>query len=108
MLPEGYTGTVRGYVAEMDGKIVGSMGVMHVRPPVAFSSMAPEMRQFPRLIVTAIRMFREMLAEHYTYVVAAASPTERDPASVLQRVGFVPYTKATEDHLGVYAWQRHR
>lgn len=107
VVPEGWHGTVRGYVAELDGRIVGSMGVMHSSPPVAFSSMQEEMRKYPRVVVTAIRLFTEMLAAHYEYVVAAASKTECNPKSVLERAGFRQYLKGTEEHRGVYVWQQH-
>lgn len=105
VLPPDTSGTVRGFVAELDGKIVGSMGVLHGDVPLAFSTMSDEMRKYPKLVVRAIKMLREMLAKHYTFVMAMASNTEDSTHRVLERVGFRPYLKATEDHRGIYTWQ---
>lgn len=105
VLPEGHYGTVRGFVAELDGRIVGSMGVLHGEAPLAFSSMTDEMRKHKRTIVEAIALFRSMLQDNYIFVMAMASTTEASTHRVLERVGFKPYLKGTDEHRGIYTWQ---
>ncbi len=104
-MPAEYTETIRGYVAELDGKIVGVMGVLHCSPPLAFGKMYPALRKHPRTVLLAIDKFREMLIKYYTYVVADADITETNSPAVLTRVGFVQIREATEDSRGVFLWR---
>jgi len=98
-------GTLRGFVAELDGKIVGVMGVHHAAvAPIAFSQIGDELRKYPRLIVQAMRQFRDMLQQHYVCVYAAASWTEDSTFRTLEYVGFKPHTKGNDEHRGLWVW----
>jgi hypothetical protein len=104
VVPAELSGTLRGYVAELDGKIVGVMGILHTSPPTAIGKMWDELRDHPRTVLQAIKLFREMLQKNYTYVVALADIDEKNSPAVLTRVGFVQRTAATEEHKGVFTW----
>ncbi len=98
--------TLRGFVAEIGGEIVGVMGVYHGREaPVAFSQLSDKLRKHPKTIVHAIRLFRQLLEQHYTCVYAAASKDEASTFRTLARAGFSPYTKSTDQHRGLWVWQ---
>ena len=98
--------TIRGYVAELDGRILGIMGVQHGNPPVAFSQMTDEMRSYPKTIVQAIRLFKRMLEDNYEFVIAAASLVEPNTYRVLERAGFLPHTIEGTQHRGTFTWTR--
>jgi hypothetical protein len=99
-------GTLRGYVAELDGEIVGVMGVHHAQnAPIAFSQIGSKLRKYPKLIVKAMRMFRELLEANYVCVYAAASWDEPSTFRTLEHVGFRPHTKGSDDHRGLWVWQ---
>jgi hypothetical protein len=104
VIPEDFRQTVRGYVAELDGKIVGVMGVLHCTPPLAFGKMWPELREHPRTVLQAIKLFRNMLVKHYTYVVADADIAETNSPAVLLRVGFTQVHAANADSKGTFLW----
>lgn len=82
------------------------MGVLHGPVPQAFSDVSKEMARFPRQVVGAIRLFRQMLEANYDFVVAAASQDHEGSITVLKRVGFEQYAKPTKDHRGLFVWRK--
>lgn len=80
--------TNRGWVAELDGEVLGAAGVLHTRPFQAYAMMRPEMKRWPKVMVRAIGMFREMLQEHYTAVYAVADENYPNSMRVLEKAGF--------------------
>ena len=97
---ETFGATNRGWVAELDDVILGAAGVLHTRPFQAYATMRPEMKRWPKTMVRAIGMFREMLQEHYTSVYAVADEKYPNSMRVLEKAGFV------HKHGRVFTWQR--
>lgn len=103
------TGAVRGYVAELDGEVLAVMGVMNGVPPVAFTEILDaRMRKYPKVMVQALHIFVQMLEDHYTFVVAAASLSEQSTFRILERAGFKQYNGKSEEHRGLFSWQPSR
>jgi hypothetical protein len=80
--------TNRGWVAVLDGEVLGAAGVLHTSPFQAYATMRPEMAKWPKVMVRAIGMFREMLQEHYTSVYAVADEKYPNSMRVLEKAGF--------------------
>ena len=94
--------TVRGMVADLDGELLGSTGVIHSHPPQAYASMDKRMGQYPKLIIKVIRDFKVMLEENYVAVYAIACPSYKNSIRVLERAGFKFYQRTPNGR--VYRW----
>jgi hypothetical protein len=94
--------TIRGHVAEIDGRPIAATGVIHTDPNYAFAFMTDEMRKYPREIVRVIRGFSEFLQQYYEVVYAIADIEENNAPAVLRRAGFEYYQ--TTDQGDVYRW----
>jgi hypothetical protein len=96
--------TIRGQVAEVDGKTVAATGVLHTSPFYAFAHITPAMRDHPRAIVRVIQGFEEFLTMYYGTVYAIADVNENNAPAVLERAGFKHYQTSLEGE--VYRWQQ--
>jgi len=105
ILPEGVDATLRGYVVEIDGRIVGAAGVMHGSPPQVFAITEEELLPKKRVMVKVARLMQEMLKKHYRFAVAAASGDYNTSVNLLKSLGFTQYVKPNESHRGLFAWR---
>lgn len=81
----------RGYVAELDGEVVGIGGVYYANgAPIAFSEMREPMRKHKRAIAKACRMLTQLFDKIGGNVYAVACPTEPTAPRLLAKLGFVP------------------
>lgn len=81
----------RGYVAELDGEIVGIGGVYYDNGmPIAFSEMKPPMRSHKKAMAKAVRMFERLFDSLGTKVYAVACATEPTAPYLLAKLGFKP------------------
>lgn len=90
--------TIRGFTAELDGKVIGVAGVAYMDPMQCFSHIDPVMKQYPRQIVEAVRKVRGLLDSLGVRVYATPAEYEETADSFLRHVGF----EQIED--GVYAY----
>ena len=92
-------GTIRAYVAELDGKPIGIAGLVYDGGKVvAFSAMKEEMRNYPVTMARSALFIAKMLPAG---AVAKADPEEKGARSLLERLGFVPLDKSN----GTYRWR---
>ena len=85
---EAPTVSVRGYAAELDGECIGIAGVSMKYPAEAFSLLDPRMKAFPRAIVEAVRLYRQLLSTITVPVYALADQDEPSAPIFLRHVGF--------------------
>ncbi len=98
---EAPTGSVRAWVADLDGKVIGIAGCVYVGDKVvAFSAMKEEMRAFPVTIMRAARFIAKKLPPG---AVAKAYDQEKHSAKLLERLGFEPL----DANAGTYRWRGH-
>jgi hypothetical protein len=91
----------RGVTAEIDGRPVGMGGIMPGPVTQAFGVFTDDLKADRRLMVQAIRTFREMLESHNGGTIYAwPSPKEQTADGFLTHVGF---TKIED---GVYRWDQ--
>ena len=82
--------TFRGYVAEIDGEVVGIGGVFYVSGyPVAFSEMKTWKRLDKKSIACAIRFMIDFFDKEYKTVYAFPSKDEPGARRLLLKLGFV-------------------
>jgi len=81
----------RGYVAELEGELVGIGGIYYqAGVPVAFSEMRPAMRAHRKAIAKACRMLTQFFNQLGGPVYAVACPTEPTAPYLLAKLGFKP------------------
>ena len=80
----------RGYAAELDGEVLAIAGVIHTVPLQAFSLMHEGMRKYPKTIIKAIKVFRELLNKYDQPVFAIADEKESNSEKLLMKTGFEP------------------
>lgn len=83
------TNTFRGITAEQNGEVVGVAGVMHGHELQAFSSIGFDASTHKRLIVSAIRQYRDILNSYDVPVYAKANDKIAGSEQFLRHVGFV-------------------
>jgi hypothetical protein len=80
--------TMRGFVVELDGELVGVAGVLHTVPMHAFSRIDEPLRKYPKAIMTVIRNMKALLTSYKAPVYAIADRGEGNSPKVLERIGF--------------------
>ena len=81
----------RGFVAELDGEVVGIGGVYYDNGvAIAFSEMRPPMRKHKKAMAKACRMLTRFFDQLGGKVYAVACPTEPTAPQLLKKLGFVP------------------
>ena len=81
----------RGYVALLDGAVVGIGGVfMYGGVPVAFSQMKDPMRPFIKAKARAARLLEKYIDDMRIPVYATADPNEPTSGKLLEKLGFQP------------------
>ncbi len=95
--------SVRGFAAEHNGDIVGVAGIMYSKPPQCFSRIDSVMKSFPRSVVVAVKVIRELLNRQTVPVYATPDEDEPTANTFLKHVGF----KETE-LTGVWKWDQQQ
>ena len=95
----GFPYSVRGFAAEHDGEVVGVAGIMYSKPPQCFSKLDDIVKNFPRSVVVAMRVIRELLDRQTVPVYATPDKDEPTANKFLKHVGF----RETE-MTGVWKW----
>jgi len=90
--------STRAVVVEMDGDIVMVAGILHQQPLTAFMDMDDRLRVHPKILVSGINLFREVLSLYGAPVYAKANPDEKNAPRYLKRVGF------QELHGNMFVW----
>lgn len=98
--------TVRGIVAEEDGNVIGTAGVIHTEPPYAFAHVLDPMRKYPKAIMKIVRDFDIFLQSNYDAVYAVADTEENNAPRVLHKIGFRYY--GTNPQGDVYRWHKQQ
>lgn len=81
--------TVRGWAFKSDGDTLGVFGLMYTSPVQAFSTIKPELKAFPRVIVRAARLLSDFMNECGHDVIAIADEDEPTSMNFLAHIGFV-------------------
>jgi len=90
--------TVRGWAAVLDGEVIGIAGVAFTKPLQCFSFLDERMKDYPRKIIEAVKLVRELLETIQLPVYATPDEDEGTADTFLKHVGFVVL------HRGVYQW----
>lgn len=92
--------SVRGIAAELNGETIAVAGVMMASPPLAFSYIRDELREYPKTILRMGRSFVNIMDYYDSVIYAEADPDEENAAAFLKWVGF--------EHVEgeVFAWVR--
>lgn len=101
MYEQAPTVSLRGYAAELDGRVLGVVGVAYSNPLQCFSMISAELKEHPRQIVEAMRATRQLLDS--IEVPVYATPDEDEVATAdgfLRHVGFEQLEE------GVYRWRK--
>lgn len=81
----------RGFVAELDGEVVGIGGVYYDNGvPIAFSEMRPPMRKYKKAMAKACRILTRFFDQLGGRVYAVACSTEPTAPYLLAKLGFKP------------------
>lgn len=81
----------RGFVAELDGELVGLGGVYYQNGvPIAFTEIRPAMRPYRKAIAKGCRMIVKLLDDLRGPVYAVACSTEPTAPYLLAKLGFKP------------------
>ena len=80
--------SVRARVAELDGEIIGIIGISYGQVPLFFSDIKPEMRSFKMTIVREAKKFMETLKNHGQGAYAQACPDESLSERLIEMLGF--------------------
>lgn len=83
-----YRESFRGLTVRLDDEIVGICGILHSQPHQAFSVITDELRQHPKAIMKASRLFKDMLNRYEQAIYAIASDKERNATGFLEHLGF--------------------
>ena len=73
---------------ELDGEVIGVAGVLHTPVLQAFSMIKDKLRDYPKVLVKAGKVFRDILNKYDSPVYAIASPNEKNSMRYLEVVGF--------------------
>ena len=96
--------SARGWVAELDGRVIGLAGFALLgNPPMAFSDMTEEMKAFPVTIMRESRKVMKTLAKDRKTAYCLASKDLPGSEKFLQRLGWKWHT--TDPNGEIYAWQ---
>ena len=91
--------TIKGYAAEMNGKLIGIGGVaFHPNYAEAFSEIKPEFMQNKKALVKAAKKVRELFKGLGYPILAVPDDSHPNAAKFLEYLGF-------EEHEGVYIWR---
>lgn len=87
----------RGFVAEIDGEVVGVGGVFYdeARRPIAFSEMREPMRKHLKAKAKAVRMIMGLAMRRHDRFYAVAQQDEPTAAPLLAKLGFRPTGQMT-------------
>ena len=88
----------RGYVAELDGKIIGIGGIIYTQPAQAISEITDEMRKYPVTLMRGAKMLIKLIESCPYQVFARPSEKEKTAKRFLTHLGFVPMNDE------VYIW----
>lgn len=92
---------LRGYVAILDGEVVGLGGVYyHAGTPVAFSDIKPPLRKHRKALAKGCRILMDFIREMNVPVYALANQEEPTASYLLCKLGFKPTGQVTP--LGEY------
>lgn len=81
--------SVRGFLAEKDGEVLGVAGLMYMpRVIVAFADMREGGQQYPLSIMRMARRMRDLMNTISAPIVADADPQYPNSAAFLAHVGF--------------------
>lgn len=82
--------TVRGRAIadRVTGEVLAVGGVCHTEPYHAFSVMSPEMKRYPKAIVSFTREFESFMQRYYEVVYAIPDPLEPNSRAILEMAGF--------------------
>lgn len=98
-----YESAVRGYaVVDDDERVLGIAGILHSMPVQAFSSMSPELKKKPKVIVKMAHKIRDLLKSYDVDVYAVADNSYNNSARFLMFVGF-EFCNMVDD-LRVFKW----
>lgn len=87
---ESYDNSIRGIAIEKNGKLLAIAGVMHTSPLHAFSSVIDDdIKNYPRVVVKAVREFKEILHSYSSPIYAMRNGKEESSSRFLKYVGFV-------------------
>lgn len=96
--------TAKGWVAELDGKIIGIGGFALLgMPALAFSDMTEEMKAFPITIMRESKRIMAELAKTRSSAYCLASKEFPNSAQFLERLGWV--WQRSDPNGEIYAWQ---
>ena len=84
------THSLRGFACDHEDKIIGIAGVLHSRPLIAFSLLEPEIKSNRRVIIEAIKRFRELLKSYDAQIIAIPDENQKTANQFLEHVGFKP------------------
>lgn len=89
--------SLRGWVAEKDGVIVGIGGVYYNKGvPIAFSEITDAFRESKKDVAKGCRILMELISKTRGPVYAVANPNEPTAARLLARLGWEPTGRMTE------------
>ena len=95
--------SMRAWVAELDGEVIGMAGhYLEQGCVMVFSTMKDKMRDFPITIMRASREFMTTLAKSGLPAMCVASSDECNACAFLERLGWV-HAGTSEDG-EVYTW----
>lgn len=97
-----FNASFRGIAAEIDGKVVGIAGVMHTSSLQFFSQFSDELRKYPKSLIMAARMMREILDQYSSPVYSIADESIDSSSRFLEHIGFEHYEGR------VYQWDKQR
>lgn len=81
--------SVRGFVAEKDGEVLGLTGLMYLPTTViAFADMKVEGHKYPMSIMRITKLMVGLMREVNVPIFAAADPNLPNSRAFLERVGF--------------------
>jgi hypothetical protein len=89
--------SLRGWVAEKNGEIVGIGGVYYANGvPIAFSEITDAFRENKKDVAKGCRILMELISKTRGPVYAVANPDEPTAARLLARLGWEPTGRDSE------------
>ena len=93
--------SVRGYVAELDGKVMGIAGLAYAPTQIrAFADMAEGGQKYPMTIMRITKLVKALLNETKAPVYCNADEALPNARKFLEHVGFKPFDART------YVWSK--
>lgn len=92
--------SMRARVADLNGKVVGIIGLVYKDYPTLVSTLTPELRPYRKTILKEAKRF---LSEIHQTAYAVACPKEKTSQRLLEHLGFEFIRDTTEGRL--YRWQ---